>query len=99
MGEKRLQLPQGMLDLLILKTLELQPVHGWGISERLQQRSRDAIPLETLRNGGVARLAARIQNCVSTCRPNCKSKTKKTLPIFTISIVHTISRLHVIRKV
>src|SRR5260370_26812944 len=46
MGEKKLELPQGTLDLLILKTLELQPMHGWGISERLQQRSRDAIQVQ-----------------------------------------------------
>jgi PadR family transcriptional regulator PadR len=30
----------------MLKTLELQPMHGWGISERLQQRSRDAIQVQ-----------------------------------------------------
>lgn len=31
---------RGTLDLLILKTLTLQPMHGWGISERIQQVSR-----------------------------------------------------------
>jgi transcriptional regulator len=31
---------RGTLDLLILKTLTLQPMHGWGISERIQQFSR-----------------------------------------------------------
>ena len=31
---------RGTLDLLILKTLSLEPMHGWGISERIQQRSR-----------------------------------------------------------
>src|ERR1700750_1906653 len=46
MDEKRLELSQGTLDLLILKMLELQPMHGWGISERLQQRSRDAIQVQ-----------------------------------------------------
>src|ERR1700722_10856655 len=30
---------QGTLDLLILKTLELEPMHGWGISQRIQQIS------------------------------------------------------------
>jgi PadR family transcriptional regulator, regulatory protein PadR len=30
---------QGTLDLLILKTLELQPMHGWGITRRIQQLS------------------------------------------------------------
>ncbi len=30
---------QGTLDLLILKTLDLEPMHGWGISQRIQQVS------------------------------------------------------------
>ena len=30
---------RGSLDLLVLKTLSLQPMHGWGISQRLQQIS------------------------------------------------------------
>jgi transcriptional regulator len=30
---------QGTLDLLILKTLELEPMHGWGITRRIQQQS------------------------------------------------------------
>jgi PadR family transcriptional regulator len=36
----RLELPQGTLDLLILKTVSLGPQHGWAISERLHQVSR-----------------------------------------------------------
>jgi len=31
---------RGTLDLLVLKTLTLEPMHGWGISERIQQVSR-----------------------------------------------------------
>lgn len=34
---------QGTLDLLILKTLTLQPMHGWGISQRIQQLSKDVL--------------------------------------------------------
>ncbi len=34
---------QGTLDLLILKTLSLEPMHGWGISQRIQQISKDEI--------------------------------------------------------
>jgi PadR family transcriptional regulator PadR len=41
--QDRLDLPQGTLDLLILKTLSLEPQHGWAISERIQQVSRDAL--------------------------------------------------------
>jgi len=38
--DDRLDLPQGTLDLLILKTLSLGPRHGWAISERLHDVSR-----------------------------------------------------------
>jgi PadR family transcriptional regulator, regulatory protein PadR len=34
---------QGTLDMLILKALSLQPMHGWGIAERIQQLSRDVL--------------------------------------------------------
>src|SRR5579872_1815922 len=34
---------QGTLDLLILKTLALEPMHGWGIAQRIQQVSQDAL--------------------------------------------------------
>jgi PadR family transcriptional regulator PadR len=34
---------QGTLDLLILKTLALEPMHGWGIAQRIQQTSNDAL--------------------------------------------------------
>jgi PadR family transcriptional regulator, regulatory protein PadR len=30
---------QGTLDLLVLKTLELEPMHGWGVTQRIQQLS------------------------------------------------------------
>jgi PadR family transcriptional regulator PadR len=43
MTEERLELPQGTLDLLILKALALESMHGWAISERLQQVSREAL--------------------------------------------------------
>ena len=39
MSDEQLDLPQGTLDLLILKTLALEPRHGWAISERLHQIS------------------------------------------------------------
>jgi PadR family transcriptional regulator PadR len=39
MSKERFELPQGTLDLLILKTLALEPRHGWAISERLHQVS------------------------------------------------------------
>ena len=39
----RNDLMQGTLDLLILKTLALGPQHGWGISQRIQQMSAEAL--------------------------------------------------------
>ena len=38
-----IDLPQGTLDLLILKTVALGPVHGYAITQRLQQISREAV--------------------------------------------------------
>jgi transcriptional regulator len=43
MGRERVDLPQGTLDLLILQTLALERQHGWAISERIQQVSRDVL--------------------------------------------------------
>ena len=43
-------LPQGTLDLLILKTLALEPRHGWAISERLSQISGATL---TIRQGSL----------------------------------------------
>jgi PadR family transcriptional regulator PadR len=39
-------LVQGTLDLLILKTLELQPMHGWAIAERIKQVSREVLQVQ-----------------------------------------------------
>ncbi|MFL5579039.1 MAG: PadR family transcriptional regulator [Gemmatimonadaceae bacterium] len=39
----RTDLLQGTLDLLVLKSLSLAPLHGWGISKRIRQLSRDAL--------------------------------------------------------
>ena len=44
MGDKA-DLLQGTLDLLILKTLQLQPLHGWGISKRIRQLSDDVLEI------------------------------------------------------
>ena len=34
---------RGTLDLLILKTLALEPMHGWGLSQRIQQHSKGVL--------------------------------------------------------
>jgi transcriptional regulator len=36
---------QGTLDLLILQTLLLEPMHGWGVAQRIQQVSKDALQI------------------------------------------------------
>ena len=46
MPDNRIDLPQGTLDLLILKTLALEPQHGWAISERIQQVSSEVLQVQ-----------------------------------------------------
>jgi len=41
-----MDLPQGTLDLLILKAIALGPEHGWAIAERIQQISNDALSVQ-----------------------------------------------------
>ncbi len=41
--QSRLDLLQGTLDLLVLRTLQNGPMHGWSISERIQQISQDVL--------------------------------------------------------
>ena len=43
MKQPKSELLQGTLDLLILRTLASAPMHGWGISQRLQQISDDVL--------------------------------------------------------
>ena len=40
MADKQKTLVQGTLDMLILKTLALEPMHGWGIGQRIEQISK-----------------------------------------------------------
>ena len=42
---KSLDVMQGTLDLLILRALALEPVHGWGITSRIAQLSRDVFQI------------------------------------------------------
>lgn len=46
MPSQTLDLPQGTLDLLILRTISLEPLHGWAISERIQQISSDVLRVQ-----------------------------------------------------
>jgi transcriptional regulator len=44
-ADDKLDLPQGTLDLLILKALSLGPMHGWAISERIHDVSRETLQI------------------------------------------------------
>lgn len=46
MASEQLDLPQGTLDLLILRILALGPQHGWAVSERVQQMSSDVLRIQ-----------------------------------------------------
>jgi transcriptional regulator len=46
MPEPRSDLPQGTLDLLILKLLALEPLHGYAIAQRMQALSRSVVQVQ-----------------------------------------------------
>ena len=46
MGKDRIDLLQGTLDMLILKSLAHDPMHGYGISVRIRQMSREVLQVE-----------------------------------------------------
>jgi len=46
MERPRIELPQGTLDLLILKTLALGPQHGWAVSVRVRQISGEVLTIQ-----------------------------------------------------
>jgi len=43
MSSSRFPIPQGTLDMLILQIVSLEPAHGYGIAQRLEQISREAV--------------------------------------------------------
>ena len=45
MGKDKGDLLQGTLDMLVLKALQLEPMHGWGITERIEQWSEHVLQL------------------------------------------------------
>lgn len=45
MAKERGDLLQGTLDMLVLKALQLEPMHGWGITERIEQWSESVLQL------------------------------------------------------
>lgn len=59
LGAADVQLLQGTLDLLILKVVALQPIHGYGIVQRLQQISKEALHV---RQGSLYPALYRLEN-------------------------------------
>jgi transcriptional regulator len=45
MAKEKGDLLQGTLDMLVLKALQLEPMHGWGITERIEQWSESVLQL------------------------------------------------------
>jgi len=45
-SDERYDLPQGTLDLLIMRVVALGPIHGYAIAQRIQQMSRDALQVQ-----------------------------------------------------
>jgi len=46
MTRSKTDLPQGTLDMLILKVVALEPIHGYAIAQRLQQISKDVLQVQ-----------------------------------------------------
>jgi PadR family transcriptional regulator PadR len=44
--DRKTDLLQGTLDLLILRTIALEPMHGWAIGQRIQQISKDVLQVQ-----------------------------------------------------
>src|SRR6202451_4420941 len=44
--DEKFDLPQGTLDLLIMRVVALGPIHGYAIAQRIQQISRDALEVQ-----------------------------------------------------
>ena len=46
MGKQKPDLPQGTLDMLVLKALSLGPMHGYGVGQRIRQLAEDMLKVE-----------------------------------------------------
>jgi DNA-binding PadR family transcriptional regulator len=73
MPSSRFPIPQGTLDMLILQILSLEPAHGYGIAQRLEQISRSVVRVNegslypALHRLQQRRLAARRVETVGNC--------------------------------
>jgi hypothetical protein len=66
------QLLQGTLDLLILRILDLGPNHGWGISNRLQQISKDGLKTARVALPALHRLGCAARSVEMTASENSR---------------------------
>ena len=57
--KSRAELLQGTLDLLILRVLDQEPMHGWGVAQRIQLISRDTL---TINQGSLYPALHRLEN-------------------------------------
>ena len=65
MATPKSELLQGTLDLLILKTLTVGPMHGYAIVQRIQQRSNDVLVVE---------------DCLLYTSPSPRDRTRSRMP-------------------
>jgi hypothetical protein len=71
----------GALDLLILRTLQKEALHGWAISERIQQISRDVLQI----NQGSLYPPSIVSSTRAGSRPSGKSRSWAAAPSITTS--------------
>src|SRR5438552_2981144 len=69
------ELLQGTLDLLILKVLALEPLHGYGIAQRLQQISKNTLQI---RQGSLYPALYRLEKCGISGRSNGSGSSVET---------------------
>jgi PadR family transcriptional regulator PadR len=77
MNAPKSDLPQGTLDMLLLQTVALGPIHGYGIAQRLQQISRDAVQVQ---QGSLYPALHRLENrglLASTWKPSDTGRDAK----------------------
>jgi len=60
---KPADLAQGTLNLLILRTIALEPMHGWGIAQRIRQVSKEVLPETKWRSTALQRLGQQAWIC------------------------------------
>src|SRR5258708_37094641 len=81
MGEQ-LDLLQGTLDLLVLKTLALESMHGWGIAQRIQQISKEVLQVG---QGSLYPALHRLENSGWIASEGSKSDNKRRAKVYSLA--------------